>query len=53
MLREELERYAGESREAALRSVLAPEHAITSTEPYVWDREEIYRERLDNIVKPR
>lgn len=50
-LREELERFVGGGATAAVASLLARDRAIDrSGDPYVWDRQEVHRERLDKIV---
>ncbi len=47
VLRERLEQYGGDARASALERFLARDHGSpTNREPYVWNREEIYRDRL-------
>lgn len=49
-LRDQLEDFVGSEKERALERLLTFEPQPTGPrEPYVWNREEIYRERLDKI----
>ncbi len=48
VLREHLEEYAGDERREALERFLARDHGSpVDSKPYVWSRQEIYRERLE------
>jgi plasmid stability protein len=50
VIRRHLEGYAGDDKMDALTRLLTRDYGSpVDREPYVWNREEIYRERLDEI----